>query len=79
MNDTTVKYQNKMLNCEKTLACIWGVLPTDSLCPIVVIASLFCFVFFFTLDLTLDTYRLARHTESIYFIHIVVQQIIWTL
>lgn len=58
---------------------IWGVLPTDPLCPIVVIASLFCFVFFSTLDLKLDTYRLARHTESIYFIHIVVQQIIWTL
>lgn len=34
---------------------------------------------FFTLDLTLETYRLAGHAESIYFIHIVVQQIIWTL
>lgn len=22
MNDTTVKYQNKMLNCEKALACM---------------------------------------------------------
>lgn len=58
---------------------IWGVLPTDPLCPLVVVASLSCFVFFSAIDVKRDTYKLAKHTDSIYFVHIVFQQIIWTL
>lgn len=58
---------------------IWGVLPTDPLCPLVVVASLACFVFFSSIEVKADTYKLAKHTDSIYFVHIVIQQVMWTL
>lgn len=57
----------------------WGVLHTDPLNPIVMIASLSCFVYFTSLETERDYYKISKHTDDIYFIHIVFQQIIWTL
>ena len=52
----------------------WGVLPTDPLNPIIVLASGSCFVFFSSLTVRRSTFRFARHTSRIYLIHIVVLQ-----
>lgn len=55
---------------------IWGGLHTDPLNPIVIIASIACFVFFASLDVKWNTFPFAKHTSRIYLIHIVPLQFI---
>lgn len=57
----------------------WGGLHTDPLNPVVMIASVGCFLFFSSLTVKFDTFFLAKHTGRIYLIHIIPMQTVKVL
>jgi len=54
----------------------WDYSHTNPLNPLVIVASISCFVFFSSINVKWDTYQFAKHTSRIYFVHIIPLQII---